>query len=806
MLIRSRRRTVFTGLFLLFGLSRPCRATESYPAAQPLPLPVAKRSYVVITTRATHEKKAWSEVAQILRQKHDADLVIVPDAHLESALPTLQRLHPRYVAFVLRPEEAGRETVVRIHRMLRRVDEDPYNDTLWGILTGFEAGDARRIAETTEPLTISSAFSSMGPGMAEGLGAGFASSEGSASTFWQIREDGSVEERAVSPDPTAALAEAFAKHPPQIMVTSGHATERDWQIGYSVKAGQIRCDKGQLYTLGVDRTRRNFTSPGSKVYLPMGNCLIGHCDGPDSMVAAWLHTGGVTQMYGYTAVTFYGYMGWGVNTYFSKGEMSLAQAFHANGHALLNQLNSRFRPEANLRVRDYSHQRINQTAQELGVRDKDLFGMLWDRDAVAFYGDPAWVARMPVVSRSWRAELIRSPSKEDQQRFDYRFTLTTTVKGEWPNRPVVVPLGERLSDISGLRASGFTATGKEIPVVTDDFILLPLSGEYGPESKVELQFTACVAEPVATSAAHPAMDLTSLSDADQTVLGTCPRELQPALTEALLRAGENRVSLIKALREIGKTERAAMSYLIANMPARDLYTIEAGLLIEHVTLAWQAWQDAPWRADVSEALFLDAILPYACLDETREAWMPDLRKRSEPLVKGCRTSGEAALALNGKLFSAVNVSYHASKRPRPNQSPGESIAASHASCSGLSILLVDACRSVGVPARVVGVPRWTGGPGNHTWVEVWDQGSWHPVGAAESHKLGDVWFRDAAAKADARHRFTRIYATTWNREATFFPLAWDLGSTCVCGVDVTASYRQPAVDTPGTTAAEKKAD
>ena len=34
-----------------------------------------------------------------------------------------------------------------------------------------------------------------------------------------------------------------------------------------------------------------------------------------------------------------------------------------------------------------------------------------------------------------------------------------------------------------------------------------------------------------------------------------------------------------------------------------------------------------------------------------------------------------------------------------------------ATCTGLSILLVDACRSVGVPARIAGTPLWS----NNSW-------------------------------------------------------------------------------------------
>ena len=48
-----------------------------------------------------------------------------------------------------------------------------------------------------------------------------------------------------------------------------------------------------------------------------------------------------------------------------------------------------------------------------------------------------------------------------------------------------------------------------------------------------------------------------------------------------------------------------------------------------------------------------------------------------------------------QVFKKLGVSYHATKRPRPDQSPFESIACGgHASCTGLSTMLVDACRAV----------------------------------------------------------------------------------------------------------------
>src|SRR5690606_17330671 len=106
-----------------------------------------------------------------------------------------------------------------------------------------------------------------------------------------------------------------------------------------------------------------------------------------------------------------------------------------------------------------------------------------------------------------------------------------------------------------------------------------------------------------------------------------------------------------------------------------------------------------------------------------------------PLVKSVKTPGEAALLLNETLFKDYNVGYN-TKRLRTDQSPEETIAQGMATCTGLSIMFVDACRAVGIPARVAGIHSWPGRGGNHTWAEVWDAGRWHFVGAAEPDRQG----------------------------------------------------------------------
>lgn len=750
--------------------------------AGPVSCPLARGHYLVVSTASTAGQPAWRAVADRLRARHDADLALLPDGLPESLLPTLRRVRPRYVCFVLRPEEAGRDTVVRLHRVMRQVDDDPYEDAIWSILTGFEAADALRVAEHEAPLRIASGYSSMGPGLAEGLGCGFASSETDAQAFWRVDRQHGVQPVRVAPDPTAALVDAFARQPPQVMHTSGHATEHDWQIGYTVRAGELRHQDGRLYACGVDGVRRELVSPEPKVYLPMGNCLIGHVSGRDCMATAWMHSGGVLQMYGYTVVTFCGYMGWGVNACFGDGRLTLPQAVHANRQALLHTLQSRFPEQAGLGLESYDPAHINDQAARLGIDNSDLLGLLWDRDTVACYGDPAWDARMPFAP-AWDAAMeCRSCGGGTNA---YTVTLTARAAGNWPDRPLWLPLAERVRSPRLVETVGVSAA-----VVADDFVLVPVKGARATGDTVRIRFEAVPEPSPATRARLGAIDLSTLPVDAQGVSAGLPEALQESLSRALLLSGEHRPVLLKALRDVSASARPALAFLIAHLPEPDLQTLDAGILRTQAEGAWNAWQAAPWRGDVSEPLFLETILPLANVDERREAWLPVLREAALPLVRACRTPGEAAIALNAGLFERVGVRYHATLRPKPSQSPAESMAAGYASCTGLSILLADACRSVGIPARLAGVPQWTGVPGNHTWVEIWDAGTWHPVGAAEPGPLGQVWFKDQAARADATHPLTRIYVCRFGRGATIFPLAWNPGYRFVEADDVTPTYRQ----------------
>jgi predicted esterase len=262
--------------------------------------------------------------------------------------------------------------------------------------------------------------------------------------------------------------------------------------------------------------------------------------------------------------------------------------------------------------------------------------------------------------------------------------------------------------------------------------------------------------------------------------------------QATAKGGTNGLALAKAAQALSPAQQAGLQFLLENMPEHDRRDLPPSLLIENVSLAYEAFAQAPWREQIPEAIFLNDILPYACVNEKRDAWRKELRAVCAPLVADCRTPAEAAQRLNQKLFKLVKVRY-STERQKADQSPLESMESGLATCTGLSILLVDACRSVGVPARLVATPMWTNLRGNHTWVEIWD-GQWHFTGAAEPDPKGlnRGWFRHDASQARRDEPRHAIYASSFKKTGLAFPLVWARRVNWVSAVNVTDHYTAKA--------------
>ncbi len=189
-------------------------------------------------------------------------------------------------------------------------------------------------------------------------------------------------------------------------------------------------------------------------------------------------------------------------------------------------------------------------------------------------------------------------------------------------------------------------------------------------------------------------------------------------------------------------------------------------------------------------IYLDYVLPYSVIREGRDDWRGEFRERFLPLVAGCASSYDAAVKLDRTIWDMIGVHYD-TRRDKARQSPRHSMRIGMASCTGISIILIDACRAVGIPARLVGC-CWSTTPGNHSWVEVWSGGRWRVLASGEKEREDDIWFLALAAEADITRVSRRIYASRWSPspDGTCFWTTWDRPSK-VSGVpadDVTARY------------------
>jgi len=440
---------------------RPCLAAD-----EPTP---PKAACAVVVKKSTAEDTQWRKVVTAIMKKHNAS-VITYSASVDESLDALKQKFPRYTCFVTKPEDAGRDFVARVHRLTRKLDDDPYTDTFWGILTGYNAANALAIASHSKPLVVRKVVS----------GTEFATEMVTEGQWYDelvknkhVKKDpgGKAKELKGPDDTTKPLVDLLNDYKADLMITSGHATERDWQIGFRFRSGQFRCADGRMYGLDRKNARHPIDSPNPKVYMPIGNCLMGHIKDRDAMALAWMNSVGVKQMIGYTIPTGYGYGGWGCLDYFVEqpGRYTFTEAFLANHHALVQRMTD---PKTDARTQ------------------RRLRG---DLNVVAFYGDPKWSARMASMPTYYNQKLEIKDGVYTltitPNRGEDSFKPVNTNGSERGWRPIVQFLPHRIKDIK-------IVAGDDLdPVVTDDFILIPNPRKCNSDSRYVVRFKAKVIAP-----------------------------------------------------------------------------------------------------------------------------------------------------------------------------------------------------------------------------------------------------------------------------------------------------------------------
>lgn len=374
-------------------------------------------SYVVAVSRAVAEDKPWADVAEALRLKHSADIVVYESSPCE-LLDTLRSLNPRYVAIVEKPENIGRDYIIDFHHTSRDVDEDIYADFMWGIITGYDAEAAMRMVDnSTEPLLIQDAVATIMELNSAKWFDNYAWVDDHTKGLWGEKRGRHAEIKRDTVAPEQVLrkfTDLYAEFDPDLIVTAAHATQKNLEMPYSL--GNLKPRGGKLYA--EDRfTLKEWDLRNSgkrRVYTAVGNCLIGDMNNTkESMAAAWLNGSNASTMIGYVVTTWHGRNGWGALKYWvtNPSRYTLAEAVYINQQDFLHQQNEWYPQLINEKYRyeDKFMEELTTAANRLSevlgrevdlnsAEDWDMVGFWHDRDVLVYYGDPKWQINLQSVA------------------------------------------------------------------------------------------------------------------------------------------------------------------------------------------------------------------------------------------------------------------------------------------------------------------------------------------------------------------------------------------------------------------------
>ncbi|MDR1498619.1 MAG: hypothetical protein LBS59_09535 [Puniceicoccales bacterium] len=487
---------------------------KNYSLLDPANKPYAN-SYAVVVSKTTHERPDWREIAEFLVNKHAATL-IVHDGALTNAKERLARLMPRYTAFVTHPEECGRAYIAEVNRLTRQLDDDPWLDTLWGVITGKDATGALRLARASTPLEVSRVLTTteLNPSLYNEY---FHISDRSSGTWLWKKTDGTIEHGRHKDG--REDVDTWGRHflmMPDLVVTGARGDESC--AGMPFNRGTIRVIDGKFYAFADTRQLRPAEeekplpeSPNPKIYLPLESGPAGHVNGPDCMVTAMTGANGANQAAGQT-VDPYPWFGRGSRGVLDvwqtlPGRHTFSESFFINQQWMLHDIAAldpnglaykiklgagsvdtsghiRGMIEAGLKFDPRNALKHGGNGRK--SPDRQLAGLLWDMDTVAFYGDPAWRATLtPPQKNSFLATSLLSHGNRHTLKIEIRDRAAAIQN----TTPIGILFTHRLQNIEILSGREYS------PIITDNFILLFKPRPKGAENEIIVEFSA---EPLCT--------------------------------------------------------------------------------------------------------------------------------------------------------------------------------------------------------------------------------------------------------------------------------------------------------------------
>ena len=285
----------------------------------------------------------------------------------------------------------------------------------------------------------------------------------------------------------------------------------------------------------------------------------------------------------------------------------------------------------------------------------------------------------------------------------------------------------------------------------------------------------------------------------------------------------------------------ALTYLLDTMPRRDWLQLFAAplsfsdFLVEHVRYALYAYHTYSAALGVTWADFLDAVLPFATLNEKRDVafrWRPRFYATLAPLLRASNattvlgafrvvvaamptlqlggvyalTAAGGPSAANETLAPGAPISWRSESSPA--RLSVQDTVQFGASCTGTATTMAMAARSVGLPARVVGCSESVVRGDDHHWLEVRDWSApgpfgthWHTREGASAGNADGPWDAPSGPMLGCLQgvvpgsSLDTLWATSWG-STTNLPTLWAndarsalwarIGGVNVCGDYCTA--------------------
>jgi hypothetical protein len=423
--------------------------TDASENGEAVPFPDPLDGYAIVVSQETAASE-WKAVVDNLQLKYPKARVYTYVTSIEEVKPALQANFPNYVCFVNRPPVPDTFIRDQVIPFMRTLDEDPYEDAIWTVLTGYDLQDALRIANAA-PLVISRGVSHAGSGWLNWFESGVSWSEGVQFDKY-VKEPGALVTKVTGPaDTTEEMSQEVNTDTDQCISTSGHASEHNWVMGYTYTSGTMFSKAGQVTARDAHGKEYPITTSNPKIYYSPGNCLIARQVDMDSMSLAWIHSG-VNAFFGHVDTQTRDCVAWEVAKFFFalQDRYTFAEAVYLARQAAM--------------AHPHGWPRC------LGI--------------TLLYGDPAWNVRMKPSTDALYAQNLSVRSKGNNvYEFTFSFKMNTR-STLWLTESAIAYLPFRVKNHQLISNSA------EFYTFADNFVLMRQTGTLEKDTEHTIVFEA----------------------------------------------------------------------------------------------------------------------------------------------------------------------------------------------------------------------------------------------------------------------------------------------------------------------------